>query len=103
MAEPRAPEECANCGATIPRGAKSCPECGADERTGWRENEATRYDGLDLPADAFDDEEAVRPAKSIRRARTQRDARGVNGVAWYWWCVGVALALLLALGALRLR
>ncbi|MDO8544144.1 MAG: zinc ribbon domain-containing protein [Opitutaceae bacterium] len=37
----RPPEECANCGAEIPRGAKACPECGADERTGWRETTFT--------------------------------------------------------------
>lgn len=93
-----APDECANCGATIPRGAKACPECGADERTGWRENDATRYDGLDLPESAFEDDEA--PARAIsRRPPTRR----VNGIAWYWWVVGVALALALVLGALPWR
>ena len=47
------PAECANCGAAIPRRARACPECGADERTGWRENDATRYDGLDLGSVGF--------------------------------------------------
>ena len=82
------PTECANCGATIPRHARSCPECGADERTGWRETSI--YDGLDLP-DENDD-------ATTRRA----PSRDVNGIAWYWWCVGVALAAILVLGALAL-
>jgi hypothetical protein len=34
----------------VPRKALACPDCGADENTGWNE-EATRYDGLDLPED----------------------------------------------------
>lgn len=46
------PESCPVCGEDVPRNARACPGCGADERTGWNE-EATRYDGLDLPADAF--------------------------------------------------
>jgi hypothetical protein len=89
------PPECANCGATIPRTAKACPECGADERTGWRES--SLYDGLDLPETAWrdDDEDAANsPARSTPR---------VNGIAWYWWCVGVLLVILLVTGALALR
>jgi ssDNA-binding Zn-finger/Zn-ribbon topoisomerase 1 len=62
MPEP-APAECANCGAALPRTARACPECGADERTGWRDNDATRYDGLDLPDTAFAEE----PKKEMRR------------------------------------
>jgi hypothetical protein len=88
MPERAAPPECANCGAAIPRGAKSCPECGADERTGWRETSV--YDDLDLPEEAF--------GEKSRRPR-QRD---VNGVPWYWWCVGIGLVIILALGALAL-
>ena len=34
-------------------GAKACPECGACEKSGWNE-EASDYDGLDLPDDDFD-------------------------------------------------
>lgn len=78
-----APDECANCGAAIPRGAKACPECGADERTGWRETEDSVYDGLDLPEEAFDD--GAKP-----RTRTSKK---VNGLAWYWWCAGVLLVV----------
>lgn len=46
------PEICPICGEAVPRRAKACPGCGADEKTGWDE-EATRYDGLDLPDDEF--------------------------------------------------
>lgn len=82
------PEECANCGAHIPRGAKVCPECGADERTGWRE--ASPYDGLDLPDTAFDGTETDRP-----RAKP---AAKINGIAWYWWLVGLIVIVLLVTG-----
>jgi len=47
---------CPNCGADVPGGSASCPECGSDDRTGWSED--TRYDGLDLPDEAFEDEAA---------------------------------------------
>jgi hypothetical protein len=49
-----APENCPVCGEDVPRGAAACPGCGADERTGWNE-EASRYDGLDLPPEAFNE------------------------------------------------
>jgi predicted nucleic acid-binding Zn ribbon protein len=49
------PSECPVCGETVPRGARACPGCGADERSGW-DQDATRYDGLDLPDTAYDDE-----------------------------------------------
>jgi hypothetical protein len=80
-----APETCANCGADIPRSARACPECGADERTGWRE--ASPYDGIDLPEPDAD----------------QPPGRDVNGLKWYWWTVGIALLLLLALTVVGLR
>lgn len=82
MPERPPPDECANCGAAIPRSARSCPECGADERTGWRE--ADIYDGLDLP----DSEDTPRSA---------RGPRPINGIAWYWWLVGVVLLAGLAM------
>ncbi len=85
------PEECANCGAAIPRNAHACPECGADERIGWREE--SPGDGLDLPAGYAD------------KARTGHEATpprvAVNGIAWYWWLVAVALLGLLAFGAVK--
>lgn len=80
------PPECAQCGAAIPPRARACPDCGADERTGWRESSI--YDGLELPDEAWSGDEA-----------SSRDpGRRVNGIAWYWWCVGVALLLFLGLG-----
>jgi hypothetical protein len=82
------PEECANCGAAIPRGAKSCPECGADERTGWRESSV--YDGIDLPDTPEDD--------SGRRQSGNR----INGIAWYWWLAGL-VTIILAIRLLILR
>lgn len=88
---PGAPEECAHCGASIPRGAKACPECGADERTGWRETDV--YDGLDLPDDSHEGEPS-----DPRETRP----REVQGMPWYWWCAGIALIAVLALGALAL-
>lgn len=89
------PDECANCGTALSRQARACPECGADERTGWRENDATRYDGLDLPDSAFDDESNSAAAD---RPRTSRP-----GLAWYWYLVAAVLLLLLALSAFGLR
>jgi len=79
------PDECAQCGATIPRRAKACPGCGADERTGWRE--ADVYDGLNLPDSAFDDAE---PRAPLRR-----------GLAWYWVIaaiLGILAALVFSIG-----
>lgn len=74
------PAECPVCGESVPRGARACPGCGADERSGWNE-EAARYDGLDLPDEAFDEE-------SERTARRQH-ARGL------WPVVGLGLLILI--------
>ncbi|WP_415908906.1 zinc-ribbon domain-containing protein [Oleiharenicola sp. Vm1] len=62
----RPPENCPVCGATVPRGARACPECGADERSGWNEDD-TRYDGLDLPDEAFRDGDGRGPKPAARR------------------------------------
>ncbi len=78
------PAECPVCGESVPRGATACPGCGADERTGWNE-EATRYDGLDLPDDAFADENTER---TVRREH----GRGL------WLAVAVGLLVLLIFG-----
>ena len=86
------PAECSNCGATIPRSAKACPECGADERTGWRET--SLYDDLDLPESAWSDEGGSKPETHTPR---------VNGVPWYWWCVGAVLLALLIAAVIGLR
>ena len=50
------PEICPVCGSDVPPNSPACPECGADDRAGWREEEAY-LDGLDLPT-ASEDEEA---------------------------------------------
>jgi hypothetical protein len=89
------PETCANCGATLPPRARSCPECGADERTGWRENSI--YDGLDLPAEAWQGE-----AESGKESH-RRPAAHVGGVPWYWWVVGVVLIACLGASFVGLR
>ncbi|MEO7598734.1 MAG: zinc ribbon domain-containing protein [Opitutus sp.] len=93
---PAPPTECAQCGADIPPRASACPNCGADERTGWRETSI--YDGLELPDSAGEDDQA-----ESRYPSAPVSSRHVNGIAWYWWCVGVALLLFLGLGALALR
>ena len=84
------PDECANCGADIPRNAKACPECGADERTGWRDD--SPYDGLDLPDAAFADETAP-PRPAPRRF----------GLPWYFLFAGFVLLALLTVGLLVYR
>ena len=86
------PAECANCGTAIPRKARACPECGADERTGWRETSV--YDSVDLPASGWSEADENRRELKSRR---------VNGVPWYWWCVGTVLVVLLVLGLIGLR
>lgn len=79
------PSECPVCGAAVPRDARACPECGADERSGWNEDD-TRYDGLDLPVEAFDDE---RPAPPRRTPR--------SGLHPLWIAAGLLTALALIL------
>jgi hypothetical protein len=59
------PTECPVCGEDVPREAKACPGCGADERTGWNE-ENTRYDGLNLPDEAFEKDQTP-PSSSTSR------------------------------------
>jgi hypothetical protein len=71
----------------VPPNARACPQCGADERSGWDE-EATRYDGLDLPAEAFDPDEGAR----------SRPAGG--GGTQIWWVVTAGLILLMLLALL---
>lgn len=62
--------ECPVCGAEVPAKARACPECGADERTGWNED-ATRYDGLDLPDSEFRPESDVSKDRKGFLSRTQ--------------------------------
>lgn len=78
------PLECPVCGAAVPRDARACPECGADERSGWNEDD-TRYDGLDLPDEAFEDERTPKPA-----------ARHSTNLVWSIVAILVVLAVILA-------
>ncbi len=39
---------CPACGKPVPEGAISCRACGADEATGWREDDETERQELDL-------------------------------------------------------
>ncbi len=80
------PSECPVCGAAVPPKAKACPNCGADERSGWNEDDA-RYDGLDLPDSAFEDDDA--PASGRRPRGTPA------GIHPLWWIVALLLLLLL--------
>jgi hypothetical protein len=89
---PSPPDECANCGAGIPRGSRACPQCGADEHSGWRE--VSTYDGLDLPDEAW--------TERGMQADGALPPRRINGLAWHWWLVAVALLVLLTFGALGL-
>ncbi|OHE78240.1 MAG: hypothetical protein A3G75_06960 [Verrucomicrobia bacterium RIFCSPLOWO2_12_FULL_64_8] len=90
------PDECAQCGAIIPRGAMACPECGADERTGWRE--VSVHDGLDLPEPAYED--AATPPKS--RDFGYVHARGA-GPKWYWVVGGLLALVLFVMSVLGLK
>jgi hypothetical protein len=82
-----APSECPVCGAAVPPNASACPDCGADERTGWNE-EATRYDGLDLPESAF------HPGESLQEDELKgRAAR--KSIPLFWWVVGIGLVVCL--------
>ena len=83
-----APEICPACGAEVPPRALACPECGADENTGWNE-EATRYDGLDLPGEDIDKEEAGHFEGKLARLRPK-------GISLGWWLLAIVLLALLA-------
>lgn len=86
----RPPPECPVCGEPVPPRARACPHCGADERSGWNEDEA-RYDGIDLPESAFDDEQEE-TAHALRR-RPRRPLRRTPHPVW--WLVAATLAALL--------
>ena len=82
------PGECPACGEHVPAGARACPACGADARTGWSED--TRYDGLDLPDEAFEDEAAPGRRSPQAPGRMWKD----------YLTVGVALLLVLILSGI---
>lgn len=79
------------CGEAVPPRARACPHCGADERTGW-DADATRYDGLELPDSAFDDE------TTPRRTPARRTATGVPVITWW---IAAGLLVLVTLRVVR--
>jgi uncharacterized membrane protein YvbJ len=87
---PATPPECPVCGAKLTPGDRACPECGADERTGWNE-EDTRYDGLDLPDSAFDDDNSSSPRPPLASRSRQL----------FWTAVGVVLIVLFVYSLFR--
>jgi hypothetical protein len=78
------PENCPQCGASVPPNAKACPECGSDEKTGW--SESARSADLGLPDENFDYGEFVKR----EFGRPQAIPRGLH---WFWWLVAVLLVL----------
>ena len=82
------PAECPVCGADVPPHARACPACGADERTGWDE-EASAYDGLDLPDSAFGEQAKTRPR--IRREDLTR-----TGIPYGTWIIAVVMIAVVA-------
>jgi hypothetical protein len=92
-----APEICPACGAEVPSQARACPECGADEKTGWNE-EATEYDGLDLPDESTEYRDEV-PSQSDDPQKWSRP----KGLPWHWWLLGIALLVILAYAILTVR
>jgi hypothetical protein len=93
-----APAECPVCGADVPPQARACPECGADERTGWNDK-TTRYDGLDLPDEAFEDDDNPHS----RASHPTRRGPKPNGIPLFWWIVALGILALLIASALGLR
>jgi len=77
------PDVCPVCGEPVPPGARACPGCGADELSGWN-GDATRYDGLDLPDGAFDED--------TERAARRKYSSGL------WLAAGLGLLVLVIVG-----
>ncbi len=90
-----APENCPNCGADVPAGAKACPECGADEHTGW--SEEAYASSLNLPDDSFDYSEFA------QRELEPKKKPVPFGIHWFWWLVAIAAAIIFVLAMLRPR
>lgn len=78
------PEECSQCGASIPRGALACPDCGADEHTGWDTNPYLPDGDMDVPDFLTEDYDA------------DRDPPIFDEQPWTpsrWWVVAVVVLL----------
>ena len=81
------PEVCPVCGEDVPRNALACPECGADERSGWREDEALH--GEDAAYGHFDYGEFVKDEFGHRVKP--------KGLSTFWWIAGIAVIVALCL------
>jgi uncharacterized membrane protein YvbJ len=88
------PQNCPNCGADVPTGAKACPACGADEKTGWSEDAAVG--GLNLPHESFDYDDFVDREFGKKKVLP-------HGIGWFWWLVAVVLVVLFAAAMIGLR
>ena len=87
----KAPFICPVCGEDLSPNAKACPECGADERSGWNE-EATLYDALDLPDEAWEDDPGRdRPRPPHEIALTWRIAAALALAALFLWILSAVL------------
>lgn len=82
----RTPPVCPVCGEDVPPRALACPECGACHETGWREDSAT-YDGLDLPDDAWDEEDGKDPSEPARGRESS------VGISPFWRVVAIVVLL----------
>lgn len=81
------PGDCPVCGEFVPRGAKVCRECGSCPKTGWSEDSA--YDHLDLPEEAFEDDDAPKKQKPA-------GAGILDSPHWRWVALAMFVTLLLA-------
>jgi uncharacterized membrane protein YvbJ len=83
------PENCPNCGADVPSGAKACPQCGADENTGWSED--AYASSLNLPDDSFVYDEFVEREFNKKKPLPY-------GARWFWWMVAIGVLVFFIIG-----
>jgi hypothetical protein len=87
--KPLRPTVCPVCGDDIPKSALACPGCGADERTGW-DHRQIEYGALNLPDEDFSYDEFLK--------REFGSSVKPRNLKWFWWCTGVVLLVLMAMG-----
>ncbi|MCX6876620.1 MAG: hypothetical protein NTW21_22855 [Verrucomicrobia bacterium] len=75
-------EPCPGCARKLARQRRTPPP----RSQSWQQDES--HDGLDLPDEDFDYDEFV--AREFGRVPHRR-----LGVKWYWWALGLTLALLI--------
>ena len=93
------PENCPNCGADVPAGARACPECGADEKTGWSE-EAESVGNLGVSEDSFNYDDYVKrefEGEATPDEKRRRFWRMVGFVVLGTFLIPVIYVLVLAL------